>query len=111
MNNRLGKEEMANSQSAIKGYMDFREENHYRHKAYVLISSNGKNLFNNILYVSMIIESGDTYVIVEGNNEYARDFYGKYTYEYQKFKLIGGTLIIQATDRWENTIEIDITAV
>lgn len=109
MYNKLGKDDMADSQAAIRGYINFREKNGYRHKAHVLISSNGKSRFNDILYISAVIDAGSTYVMVEGNDEFSRDFYGKYSFEYQKFKLIGGTLLIQATDIWENAIEIDIT--
>lgn len=109
MHKKLGKNDMADSQAAIREYINFREKNAYRHKAHVLISSNGKSRFNDILYISAIIDSGDTYVVVEGNDAFARDFYGKYSFNFQKFKLIGRTLIIQATDIWGNDIEIDIT--
>lgn len=109
MHKKLGKDDMADSQAAIRGYINFREKNAYRHKAHVLISSNGKNRFNDILYISAIIDPGNTYVVVEGNNAFAREFYGKYSFDYQRFKLIGGTLLIQATDIWGNDIEIDIT--
>lgn len=111
MNKKLGKDDMADSQAAIRRYINFRESNGYRHKAHVLISSNGKDRFNDILYISAIIDSGSSYVIVEGNNAFIREFYGKYSFEYQKFRFIGGTLLIQATDIWGNAIEIDITGV
>lgn len=111
MDKRLGINEMADSQSAMKNYIAFREENRYRHKARVLISSNGKNRFNDILYISVVIESGNSYVIVEGTNEFANDFRGTYSFTNWKFKLIGGTLIIQAKDRWKNPISVEITGV
>lgn len=111
MYKKFGIDDMADSQTAISGYKYFRNENHGRHKARVLISSHGENRFNDILYVSAVIESGSSYVVLEGNDEFVRDFYGTYSFEYQTFRLIGGTLLIQATDKWGNAIEIDITGI
>lgn len=100
---------MADSQSAMKAYILYREGNCYRHKARVLISSKGKSRFNNILYISVIIDISISSVFLEGNEEFIRNFRGTYGYEYEKFKFVRGTLIIQATDIWGNAIEIDIT--
>lgn len=109
MDKSLGKEEMADSQSAMKSYIAFRDENGCRHKTRVLISSNGKNRFDDILYISVVIDSGDSYVFVENNNEFENDFRGTYSFRYNKFTFIGGTLTIQAIDRRENPIRIEIT--
>ncbi len=109
MNKKLGKNDMADSQSAIKDYISYREENGYRHKARVLISSNGKYRYNNILHISVAIDASNSSVFLEGDEEFIRDFRGTYGYEYQKFKFVKGILIIQATDIWGNAIEINIT--
>lgn len=111
MNKQLGKDDMTDSESAIKGYIDYREKNRNRHKARVLISANGTNRFNGILYIYAAIDTENSFVLVEGNEEYARDFYSEYTNEHQRFRIIRGTLLIQATDIWGNAIEIDISGV
>lgn len=111
MNKKLGINDMADSQSAIKAYISYREENGYRHKARVLISSKGKNRYNNILYIYAAIDASNSSVFLEGDEEFIRDFYGTYGYEYQRFNFINGTLIIQATDIWGNAIELNITGV
>ena len=109
MSRQLGKEDMINSQSAIKRYIDYRDGNCYRHKAKVLISANGTNRFSGILYIYAAIDSAKSFVLVERNEEYARDFYSEYTSEHQSFSVIRGTLLIQATDIWGNAITIDIS--
>lgn len=111
MCSKLGKDGMADSQAAIKKYLNFREQNGYRHKAHILISTNGKNYFNGILYISVIVDSYNMSVVIEGNNEYERNFYSDYSSKHCKFTFISGTLIIQATDRWNNAINIDITGI
>ncbi len=61
MNKKLGKNDMADSQAAIMAYISYREENGYRHKARVLISSKGKNRYNNIipeLFISFLYKCG-----------------------------------------------------
>lgn len=107
----LEKEDMINSKTAIFSYIKYREENGSRHKARVLVSSNEKNYFNSILYVYVDIDREESFVILEGNDEFSRDFYSKYTNIHQRFKFINGTLLIQASDRWGNKIEIDITGI
>ncbi len=109
MNKKLGKNDMADSQAAIMAYISYREENGYRHKARVLISSKGKNRYNNIIYVYVAIDASNSSIILEGDEEFIRDFHGTYGYEYQRFNFINGTLIIQATDIWGNAIELNIT--
>ena len=109
MNKKLGKNDMADSQAPIMAYISYREENGYRHKARVLISSKGKNRYNNIIYVYVAIDASNSSIILEGDEEFIRDFHGTYGYEYQRFNFINGTLIIQATDIWGNAIELNIT--
>lgn len=109
MNERLGMDDFTKSQFAIRGYIDSSGKSAGRHKARVLISSKGKTRFNGVLYVSAAIGTNMSFVIVEGNNEFERDFFGKYTNEYQRFELAGKTLLIQAKDRWGNDIQVNIT--
>ena len=111
MNIKLGIDDFTYSQRAIKDYMDFREENRFRHEAIVIISSKGKTRFNGNIPVNISIDTNYSYAILEGDEQFVRDFYSDYTNEYQKFKFIRGTLLIQAEDRWGNAIEIDITGV
>ena len=109
MDKKLEKEGFADSQSAIKGYIDYREENYSRHKVRVLIASNGKTRFNEIIYMYVSADMDKPFVLLEGNGHFERDYYDKYTIENNRFKLIRGTLLIQAKDLWGNDIEIDIT--
>ncbi len=57
------------------------------------------------------IETNNSFVNIIGDAQFDRDYYGKYTNEYQKFTFINGTLLIKGEDRWGNPIEIDITSV
>ena len=111
MKKKLGIDDFSSSQYAIKDYIDFRKENNFPHEARVIVSSKGKTLFNSILRVNISIETNYSYADLVGNEQFDRDFYSKYTNEYQTFKIIRGTLLIQAEDRWGNAIEIDITGV
>ncbi len=109
MNKKLGKNDMVDSQAAINAYIGYKEENGYRHKARVLVSSKGKNRYSNVLYVA--IDASDFHLIVEGDNEFTSNFHGRYGYEYSRFSIIRGTLIIQATDICGNAIELNISSV
>ena len=109
MSKKYGKNDMEDSQSAIKDNEIYMGENTNRHRARVLISSKGKKLYNNLLFISVDTDPSNTYVIVEGDNEYIRDFYDKYRCEGGKFSFVNGTLIIQATDIWGKAIELNIT--
>jgi hypothetical protein len=109
MNKKLGINDRANSQAAINAYISYREENGYRHKARVLISSKGKELYSNILYVCAVTDASNFYMIVEGDTGFTNNFYGRYGFEDQRFNIIRGTLRIQATDIWGNAIELNIT--
>ena len=108
MNEKLGKNDMVDSQSAINAYIGNKVENGYRHKARVLISSKGKNRYSNVLYVA--IDSSNFHVIVEGDNEFYHNFHGRYGAECNRFSIIRGTLIIQAIDIWGNAIELSISS-
>ncbi len=109
MNKKLGINDRANSKAAIKAYIIYREENSYRHKARVLISSKGKNRYSNVLYVCAVTDASNFYMIVEGDTGFTNNFHGRYGYEDQRFTIIRGTLIIEATDIWGNAIQLSIT--
>ena len=101
--------DQADSQEAISDYMYYREENKYMHRARVLISSCGKNQYNRILNIIPEISTNDAHVYIEGDAQFERDYYLEYSNKYQEFSFINGTLLIKARDRWDNSIEIDIT--
>ena len=109
MNKKLGMNDFEKSQFAIKDYIDYKEENCYMHRARVLISSNGKLLFNDILQVEAVIDTNYSLVNFVSTEQFERDFFIQYTNEYQRFEFIRGTLLIQAKDRWGNDIQINIT--
>lgn len=109
MNEKLGKNDTVDSQSAINAYIGNKEQNGYRHKARVLISSKGKNSYSNVLNVA--IDSSNYNVIVEGDNKFSHNFHGRYGHEYNRFSFIRGTLIIHSTDIWGNAIELSISSV
>lgn len=85
--------------------------NDYMHEARVLIFSGWETKYNSILKVVPRIETNNSFVNIIGDAQFDRDYYGKYTNEYQKFTFINGTLLIKGEDRWGNPIEIDITSV
>jgi len=109
MNEKIGKNDMVDSQAAIYAYIGYKEGNRYRHKAIVLVSSKGKDRYNNVLYVA--IDSSNFHVIVEGDNKFSHNFHGRYGHEYNRFSFIRGTLIIHSTDIWGNAIELSISSV
>lgn len=81
------------------------------HEARVIVSSKGETIYNDIIQVRPSIETNYSFIDIIGNEKYEKDFYTRYTNEYQKFNFIAGTLVIKAEDRWGNSIEIDVTAV
>lgn len=98
------------SQHAIRKYMHFKEGNDNMHEARVLISSWGKSQYNGILKVIPRIETNNSFIDIIGDSQFERDYFGKYTNEYQEFSFIRGTLIIKAEDRWGKSIDINITS-
>ena len=111
MGDRVDVSTFANSQCAIREYMHFKLENEYMHEARVLVSSMGKTRYNDILKVVPRIETNNSSIDIMGDAQFERDYYGKYTNEYQIFTFTNGTLLIKGVDQWENPIEIDITSV
>lgn len=111
MGKRIEFEEFADSQYAIRDYMHSKDGNDYMHEARVLVSSRGKTTYNSILKVVPSIETNNSFIDIIGDDQFDRDYYNKYTNEYQKFKFIHGALLIKGVDRWGNPIEIDITNV
>ena len=109
MNEKVRKNDMVDSQSAINAYLEYKEDNGYRHKARVLVSYKGKNRYNKVLYVAM--DESNFHINVEGDNEFSHNFHGRYGPEYNRFSIIRGTLIIQAKDIWGNAIELNISSV
>jgi len=111
MDKKIKNESFLDSQSAIMGYINYREENRNRHKARVLIASKGKTRLNAVIFMYISTDADNPFVLLEGNGHLERDFYDKYTIENSRFKFIRGTLLIKAKDLWGNDIEIDITGV
>lgn len=111
MEKRVDFEIFADSQYAIREYMHSKAGNDYMHEARVLIFSRGETKYNSILKVVPRIETNNSFVNIIGDAQFDRNYYGKYTNEYQKFTFINGTLLIKGEDRWGNPIEIDITSV
>lgn len=70
-----------------------------------------KTKYNSILKVVPSIETNNSFIDIIGDVKFDRDYYTKYTNEYQKFTFINGTLLIKGEDRWRNPIDIDITSV
>ena len=101
----------SNSKCAIRDYMHFKLENEYMHEARVLVSSMGRTRYNGILQVLPRIEANNSAIDIIGDGQFERDYYSRYTNEYQVFTFINGTLLIKGVDIWGNPIEIDITSV
>ena len=99
------------SQKAIRSYMNYRDKNEHMHKARILISSRGETKYTGILNVFPKIETNNSFIEIIGDEQFDRDYYTKYTNQYQRFSFINGTLLIKGEDRWGNPIEIDITNV
>lgn len=111
MGNRVDFKEFGNSQFAIRDYMHSKAGNDYMHEARILISSRGETKYNSILKVVPRIETNNSFIDIIGDAQFERDYYARYTNEYQKFAFINGTLLIRGEDRWGNPIEIDITSI
>lgn len=104
-------EMFADSQCAIRDYMDSKVGNDFLHDARVLVSSGGETKYNSILKVHLGIETNNSVVHIIGDAKFELDYYSKYTNKYQKFAFIDGALLIKGEDRWGNPIEIDITSI
>lgn len=111
MGKKVSFDEFADSQYAIRDYMHFKIGNEYMHEARVIVSSRGETKYNGILKVVPRIETNNSFIDIIGDVQFERDYYSKYTNEYQKFVFINGTLLIKGEDRWGNSIEIDITSI
>ena len=88
MGKRVDVETFAASQYAIRNYMHSKIGNDYMHEARVLVSSMGKTKYNSILKVIPRIETNNSSIDIIGDAHFERDFYGKYTNEYQTFAFI-----------------------
>lgn len=111
MGKRMNSKAFADSQYAIRDYMHYKDGNDYMHEARVLVSHRGEIKYSSILKVVLSIETNNSFINIIGDMQFERDYYTRYTNEYQKFTFINGTLLIKGEDRWGNTIEIDITSV
>lgn len=111
MGNRVDFDVFADSQYAIRDYMHFKDGNENMHEARVLVSSSGETKYNNILKVVPRIETNNSYIDIISDAPFERDYYSKYTNEYQTFSFINGTLLIRGEDRWGNPIQINISSI
>lgn len=71
----------------------------YMHEARVLVSSMGKTRYNDILKVVPRIETNNSSIDIIGDTQFERDYYGKYTNEYQIFIFINGNNMVQGIVR------------
>ena len=99
------------SQYAIRDYMNCKKGNNNMHKARVLVSLSGENVYNNILKVVPVIDTNYSSVDIIGDTQFERNYYTGYNNKYQKFTFINGALLITGKDRFGNSIEIDISSV
>ena len=104
-------EEFTDSQDAIRQYMRSKDGNDFIHKARVVVYSRGETKYNSILKVVPSIETNNSVFDIIGDEQFDRNYYTKYTNEYQKFTFINGTLLIKGKDRKGNSIKIDIISV
>ena len=97
------------SLDAIKKYIKLNKQNDTRHLARILISSKRKTVFNGVLFIYTMISVNKSYLIVEGNNEYERNFPPKYSTNSDLFSIVGSTLIIKSKDIQGNDITVNIS--
>lgn len=107
MKNTISKEA---SITQIAQYKEMNREKGNRYEARVLISADGKRLFDGWLYVAAIISKKDAGIIIEGNNEYVSKYLPKYTVKDGSFEIIHNTLIIRTKNIWDRPITVEITA-
>lgn len=91
MGERVDVNTFENSQCAIREYMYFKLKDEHIHGARVLVSSMGEIQYNDILKVVPIIEANNSSIDIIGNAQFERDYYGRYTNEYQVFAFMNGT--------------------
>lgn len=101
----------ADSQFAIKEYMNWKVENYYMHEAKISVLSEGKVQYDGILNVIPRIETNNSFIDIIADSQFERNYYLRYTNEYQIFSFLNGTLSIQCEDRWGNFIEINIASI
>ena len=100
----------SNSLSAIRKFLSLNGDcGKGDYNAKVLVSSNGKIQFSDTLRVIISIDHNDAHVYIIGNTQFERDYYSDYSALYQVFDQVGYTLLIKGVDRFNRSIEIDIT--
>ena len=113
MNRKQEINQFYDSQEAVKKYIEYVQDKgafEGHHKARVLISKRNFD-YNKILEIGTLNETNNSIIIICGDDEFCRDFHPQYSNEYQIFEYMspGMLLVKEATDRWGNKIEIDIS--
>lgn len=84
--------------------------NGIRHQAWVLISSQGINQFNDLTYVCVFGDKDYENVIIEEDKAGFSNFKSSYNVKEDVFSMINQTLIIKTKDIFNRDISISITA-
>lgn len=98
---------VAASQDAIAEYKDYAPED----MAKILIICSKGGLFSGIIRLNIVLTMDESYVELIGDIDFEKDFYTRYSIEYQKFIFTHGILIIIAETRRETPIRIFISRI
>lgn len=101
----------ANSQMAIRDYLDKDGNNEFPHKTMVTVKQNSEVVHHGIESVMARIETNYSFVDIiwkKDDRNLGEKYYQGYTNEYKVMKYDGNFLIIFAEDKKGNKIEISI---
>ncbi len=107
---RPSEELAAVSVAAIQQYIDSREGNKDRHQAFILTSEKGFS-YPVVLYVHAQTFGKSAKVTVEWTGSCGRDYPSEFATNDSTFRFIHKALQIASQDRWENEINVSISAI
>ena len=105
---KLSFEEYADSQNAIREYIHSGAGHWGTHNAEVTVLRDGKTVFKNTVSVVSLIETNESFVEIVWPEKEEKEYYAKYSNNYQNFKYDDRVLEIRCQDREGNNITIQI---
>lgn len=99
------------SVDAVKQYIALKRENSDRHRANVLVHTNGKDCCPDVRIVSAKVCKGAAEIIIEDFHTIFRDRSNRFTTKESSFCLISKTLQVESLDNFDRPITIEITRV
>lgn len=105
----MDREKFANSQYAVREYLDLDSDNEFPHEAEVVVKRNSNIEFEGSVSAWARIETNYSHVDINWGKDYLdKKYYSQYRNDYQEFEFDNEVLVVYAKDRTGNDIEISI---